>query len=96
MGRRREGKIKKEHHLLEGADEYLNTLAQWEVVKSIIPGRIFRQNKGRGNKGLFLQYPTRSGYKLLYKFGTSVQEIFVVCSDLEAFATTFRKTFGTK
>ncbi|NPA34280.1 MAG: hypothetical protein GXO48_05055 [Chlorobi bacterium] len=93
MGRHRTGKIKTEHHLLEGAEEYLEVLEQWDVVKSIIPGRISRQNKGRGNKGLFLKYQTRSGYKLLYKFGTSVQEIFVVCSDYDEFKRIFNEKF---
>ncbi len=93
MPRHRTGKIKTEHHLLEGAQDYLEVLENWDVVKSIIPGRISRQNKGRGNKGLFLKYQTRSGYKLLYKFGTSVQEIFVVCSDYAEFERLFQETF---
>jgi hypothetical protein len=84
MGKHRKGKVKIEHHLLEGLEEYLKKLSSFSSVKSIIPGRIARQNKGIGSKGLFLKYKTPTGYKLLYKNGTSVQEIFVVC-DREKF-----------
>jgi len=64
------------------------------VVESIIPGRITRQNRGRGSRGLFLKYRTLSGYKLLYKRGTSVQELFVVCRDYDLFERLFRERFG--
>ncbi len=91
--RYREGKLKLEHHLLEGLEEYISPLMEWEEVSSIIPGRIFRQNRGRGSKGLFLKYRTLSGYKLLYKNGTSLQEVFVVCSDYEAFENRFKEEY---
>jgi len=94
MSRRRSGKLKVEHHILEGLEEYLSEIEDWEEVESIIPGRIVRQNKGRGSKGLFLKYRTVSGYKLLYKNGTSVQEVFVVCSDYDSFEKKFRERFG--
>ncbi|NPA42326.1 MAG: hypothetical protein GXO18_08650 [Aquificae bacterium] len=94
MPKRRSGKLKVEHHLLEGLDKFLKEIQNWEVVESIIPGRIVRQNKGRGSKGLFLKYRTLSGYKLLYKNGTSVQEVFVVCSDYKRFEELFKERFG--
>lgn len=94
MSRRRSGKLKVEHHLLEGLEDYLSEIEEWEEVESIIPGRIVRQNKGRGSKGLFLKYRTLSGYKLLYKNGASVQEIFVVCTDYDRFENRFRERFG--
>lgn len=89
----RTGKVKVEHHLLEGLSNYLQEIEKWDCVESIIPGRIVRQNKGRGSKGLFLKYKTITGYKLLYKVGTSVQEVFVVCRDYNEFERRFRKTF---
>jgi hypothetical protein len=92
MGKHRRGKVKLEHHLLEGLEEYLKKLSGFSSVKSIIPGRIVRQNKGIGSKGLFLKYETPTGYKLLYKNGTSVQEIFVVC-EREKFLEEFKATF---
>ncbi len=91
--RRRSKKLKVEHHLLEGLEKYVKELESWDCVKSIIPGRIIRQNKGRGSKGLFFKYRTLSGVKLLYKNGTSVQEVFVVCSP-EDFEKLFRERFG--
>ncbi|MCS6957644.1 MAG: DUF2103 domain-containing protein [Aquificaceae bacterium] len=94
MSKYRKGKIKLEHHLLEGLEEYLKRLANFDSVDSIIPGRIVRQNSGRGSKGLFLKYRTKSGYKLLYKNGSSVQEIFVVCRDCEAFEKSFTDIVG--
>ncbi|WP_164930811.1 DUF2103 domain-containing protein [Aquifex aeolicus] len=90
----RSGKVKLEHHILEGLEEYLDEIQKWECVESIIPGRIVRQNKGRGSKGLFLKYRTITGYKLLYKTGTSVQEVFVVCKDYEEFEKKFKEVFG--
>ncbi len=74
---------------MEGLSEYLEELSRMESVSSIIPGRIIRQNGGRGSRGLFLKYRTSSGYKLLYKIGTSVQEVFVVCKDPQAFEKAF-------
>ncbi|MDQ7038121.1 MAG: DUF2103 domain-containing protein [Aquificota bacterium] len=94
MPGRRVGKLKVEHHLLEGLEDYLREMERWEVVRTIIPGRIVRQNRGRGATGLFLKYPTITGYKLIYKRGASVQEVFVVCSDKEAFKRLFRERFG--
>jgi len=94
MPRRRSGKLKVQHHFLEGLEKYLEEIQSWEVVESIIPGRIVRQNRGRGSQGLFLKYRTLSGYKLLYKSGTSVQEVFVVCGDHGIFEKLFRERFG--
>jgi hypothetical protein len=88
----RRGKVKIEHHILEGLEEYLKKLSNFSSIKSIIPGRIARQNKGIGSKGLFLKYETPTGYKLLYKNGTSVQEIFVVC-EREKFLEEFKANF---
>ena len=60
MAKHRKAKVKIEHHLLEGLEEYLERLSRMDCVKSIIPGRISRQNGGRGSKGLFLKYRTNS------------------------------------
>ncbi len=93
MHKRRVGKLKVQHHLLEGLGDYLAEIQRWDTVESIIPGRITRQNRGRGSKGLFLKYRTLSGYRLLYKNGTSVQEVFVVCRDYSEFERRFRERF---
>jgi len=93
MPKYRKGKLKLEHHLIEGAEEYLKVLEQMESVKGIIPGRIFRNQKGRGQKGLFLKYETPSGWKLLFKNGSTVQEIFVITDDKELFKGEFLSRF---
>ncbi|WP_448587680.1 DUF2103 domain-containing protein [Thermocrinis sp.] len=85
MHKYRKNKVKLEHHLLEGLEDYIKELSSLSSVDAVIPGQIARRNKGRGSKGLFLKYETPSGYKLLYKNGTSVQELFVVCSDKQLF-----------
>ncbi|MCS7083830.1 MAG: DUF2103 domain-containing protein, partial [Aquificaceae bacterium] len=69
---------------------YLKTLSKLSSVSSIIPGKISRAQGGRGSHGLFLKYQTSSGFKLLYKKGTSVQEIFVVCKDKQMFLNDFK------
>ena len=88
------GKVKLEHHLIEGADKYIRKLERLRSVKTIIPGRIFRNQKGSGQKGLFLKYETPSGWKLLLKNGSTVQEIFVVTDDRELFKGEFLTEFG--
>jgi hypothetical protein len=93
MAKHRRGKLKVEHTLLEGLEEYINKLSGLDVVSAIIPGRISRQNSGRGSKGLFIKYRTTSGYKLLYKNGTSVQELFVVSSKPDEFERLFKELF---
>lgn len=94
MGKHRKNKIKLEHHLLEGLEDHLKRLSQLSSVKAIIPGVIARQQGGRGSKGLFLKYRTQTGYKLLYKNGTSVQEVFVVCENPEEFEREFKELMG--
>jgi len=96
MGRHRKGKLKVEHHLIEGAGELLRELERLPSVRSIIPGRIFRAQKGRGVKGLFLKYETPTGWKLLLKNGTTVQEIFVVTDDKELFKAEFQTKIKEK
>ena len=83
-----------EHHLIEGAEKFIKELERLQSVKAIIPGRIFRNQKGRGQKGLFLKYETPSGWKLLLKNGTTVQEIFIVTDDRELFKAEFLKVFN--
>jgi hypothetical protein len=79
----RNNKIKKEHHILEGFDKFLNKMSQELPVKAIIPGVIRKVN--RANKGdlrITFQYPTQTGAKILLKKGSSVQECFVVIEDI--------------
>ncbi|GIX42350.1 MAG: hypothetical protein KatS3mg129_2083 [Leptospiraceae bacterium] len=75
----RKNKIKKEHHILEGFDKYLEKIAMDLPVQNITPGRIKKVNKAnKGDLRITFQYPTQSGAKLLLKKGSTVQECFVV------------------
>jgi hypothetical protein len=94
MPKYRKGKVKLEHHLIEGAEEYIKELEKLESVKGIIPGRIYRNQKGKGQKGLFLKYETPSGWKLLLKNGSTVQEIFVITDNKELFKAEFLSKFN--
>ncbi len=94
MPKYRKGKVKLEHHLIEGAEEYIKELEKFESVKGIIPGRIYRNQGGKGQKGLFLKYETPSGWKLLLKNGSTVQEIFVITDDRDMFKGEFLTRFG--
>jgi len=74
----RSDKIKREHTVIKEIEELLQEVAKIKGVKSILPGRI-NQRKGSGHQPyLQLQYITDTGFKLLGKTSSSVQEVFVV------------------
>lgn len=78
--RRRQGKIKVQHTIIEGLREILEEIARWDCVESIIPGEIKRKGGiTKGGKSITLKYRTPTGFKLIWKKGTSAQEVFVVC-----------------
>jgi hypothetical protein len=77
-------KIKKEHHILEGFENYLNKIAEEIPVQAIIPGVIKKVNKAnKGDLRITFQYKTDTGAKLLLKKGSSVQECFVIIKDVD-------------
>ena len=95
--RRRKGKIKVQHTLIEGLSPILERIAEWEEVESIIPGEI--RTKGGVSKGghsLSLKYRTKTGFKLMWRKGVSSQEVFVVCKKgrEDDFLMKFREMFG--
>ena len=79
----RQQKLKKEHSILGGGRELLESIAKAPGVTRVIPGRI-KAGKGPA-RGLYctVQYRTEAGFKLLLHTG-SVQEVFLVCSDPDA------------
>lgn len=83
--RYRHGILKIEHGILPGLRDVLSDLADLESVTSIVPGRIYTTH-GRpgGSLRVRVTSPTATGVKLLAKRGSSVQEVFVVCDDVEA------------
>ncbi|MDR1604139.1 MAG: DUF2103 domain-containing protein [Gracilibacteraceae bacterium] len=72
----RHNKIKREHHLIDGALELLESLSDLDVVTDIIPG-VISVTRAR-EKSAAYQYETETGCKLLLKGGGAVQEVFVV------------------
>ena len=76
MRHRRQG-VKREHSVIAEYAAVFERLAALPGVAAVIPGRI-AVNPTR-HPGLVLKNPTPSGFKLLAKSRTSVQEVFLVC-----------------
>ena len=82
--RGKSSKLKYEHALIEGLRPLLESIAPWEDIHSIIPGRI-RPTKGSKRRiTLEIKYSTRTGLKALAKTGTAVQEVFFVTANPQA------------
>jgi len=74
----RSDKIKREHTVIREIGPLLQEVSQLSEIKSVLPGRI-NQRTGSGHQPyLQLQYITETGFKLLGKTSSSVQEVFVV------------------
>ena len=91
------GRVKRQHGRVQGLDAVLNTIIQQcPHVSRIIPGRMGRK-KGKTKPRLKVQYATgaqghhtddaptgANGIKCIYTCAGSWQEVFLVCSDVEA------------
>jgi hypothetical protein len=77
----RDGKIKKEHHMIDGALPWLEDLSEIDGVTDIIPGVIDVTNSRE--RGVYYKYATRTGCKLLLKNSGALQEVFVVTTNPE-------------
>ena len=78
--RHRQHKVKREHTIIEGLLPLLLRAAELEEVTSITPGRINPRTRS-GDAGLFFQYQTETGLKLIGRSKTAVQEVFIVTAD---------------
>lgn len=72
----RHKKIKREHSIIKGALDWLEDLSLNREVTDIIPG-VIDTTRSR-ERGVFYQYETPTGCKLLLKNNGSIQEAFVV------------------
>lgn len=90
-GKYRTNKIKKEHTIIEDIDELLEDVALLPEVKSIIPGRINRRSGSGIQPCLRIKYRTSSGYKLLAKNSSSLQEIFLVTDNPDHVGSALKK-----
>jgi hypothetical protein len=77
------GRIKRQHGRVGGLDEILDRIVrQCPHVSRIVPGRI-KVRRGRTPPSFKIQYPTAAGLKCLYSGTGTVQEVFLICSDVE-------------
>jgi len=78
------GRIKRQHGRVGGLDEILDRIVkQCPHVTRIVPGRI-RVRRGKTPPSFKIQYPTQAGLKCLFTGTGTVQEVFLICSDMGA------------
>ena len=78
------GRIKRQHGRVGGLDHLLDLIIKnCPHVSRIVPGRI-KVRRGKTPSSFKIQYPTDSGLKCLYTSTGTVQEVFLICSDIEA------------
>ncbi len=80
--RHRKSKIKRQHSLIKGLQEYLErNISNRDFVEGVVPGEI-KVSKATGeNLQIRYKYETLSGAKLIAKSGTSIQEVFVITKE---------------
>ena len=96
--RGKSSKLRYEHALIEGLRPVLESIAPWEEIHSIIPGRIKPTRGSKRQIRLEIKYFTGTGLKALAKTGTAVQEVFFVTANPQVvrerlLATATRSTF---
>ncbi len=80
--RHRKSKIKRQHSLIKGLQEYLERyISNNDFVEGIVPGEIKVAKATGENLMVKYKYETVSGAKLIAQSGTSVQEVFVITKD---------------
>lgn len=78
------GRIKRQHGRVGGLDKILDRIVQnCPHVSRIVPGRI-KVRRGHSPANFKIQYPTSAGLKCLFTTTGTVQEVFLICSDVEA------------
>src|SRR5690242_18844772 len=77
------GRIKRQHGRVGGLDAILDRIvAECPHVSRIVPGRI-KVRRGKTPPSFKVQYPTPAGLKCLYTGTGTVQEVFLICVDVE-------------
>ena len=85
-------KLKYEHALIEGLRPLLESIAPWEEIHSIIPGRIRPAKGSKRQIKLEIKYSIVTGLKALAKNGAAVQEVFFVTGNPKAVRERLRAT----
>lgn len=74
-------KIKREHTILPGLEEFLEAqIEPLEHVQTIVPGRIRKARQSAPDLQVRFGYPVKGGAKMLAYSAGAVQEVFVVTS----------------
>jgi hypothetical protein len=77
------GRIKRQHGRIGGLDPILDRIVSGcPAVSRIVPGRI-KVRRGNSPPSFKVQYPTPAGLKCLYTATGTVQEVFLICTDIE-------------
>ncbi len=82
-GRTKNGKVRTEHAMAPGLEEFLEELSEWAEIKSAVPARLKSTLRG-SYPTLHIQSETISGLKCSYKSQGRFQELFLVTSDKAA------------
>ena len=77
------GRIKRQHGRVGGLDKILDKIVRdCPHVSRIVPGRI-KVRRGKTPPKFQIQYPTPAGLKCQYVATGTVQEVFLICSNIE-------------
>jgi hypothetical protein len=89
------GRIKRQHGRVGGLDAILDFIVKdCPFVTRIVPGRI-KVRRGKTPPSFKVQYPTPAGLKCLYTGTGTVQEVFLICTDVQK-TTAWIAAAGTK
>jgi hypothetical protein len=78
------GRVKRQHGRIGGLDSILDRIVRdCPHVSRIVPGRI-KVRRGKTPANFKIQYPTTAGLKCQYIATGTVQEVFLICTDVEA------------
>ena len=76
--------------MIEGLRKLLEKIEPWEEIKTIIPGRTNRSKSVRKLE-IRIQYDTKDGVKCIAQSRASVQEVFIVTTNRDAFKQHFKE-----
>lgn len=77
---RRGGKIKQEHHLIEGLKEFLKGIESWQEIHSILPAPIKRTRGFSSGFTMKVQYRVQTGVRCIAQSGSVVQGVTFVAT----------------
>lgn len=85
MKHRGSGKIKMQHHMIQGLRGLLESIESWPEIRTLIPAAI-KHARGAGALRLKIQYVTPTGLKCIATRTGAAQEVFIVTPDPERVA----------